>query len=133
MARRILVIDDNEDILDLFHSLLDDMDYEVIGSDFIDASAIEQIQPDLLILDYLEGMQPVGGRIVSALKRHRATAYLPVIVCTTASITKLERDPVLDTERVIVVHKPFDVPVLLQTIEAVLSQPRRMDSGTVSY
>lgn len=122
MARRILVIDDNEEILDLFHALLDDMDYEVIGSDFIEAGAIANMHPDLLILDYLEGFQPVGGQIVSELKQQRATTSLPVIVCTTASMTKLERDPVLDTEGVVVVHKPFDVPVLLQTIESVLDK-----------
>lgn len=121
MARRILVIDDNQEILDLFQALLDDMDYEVIGSEFIEASAIAQMQPDLLILDYLEGFQPVGGRIVSELKQQRATTDLPVIVCTTASMAKLERDPVLDMDGVVVVHKPFDVPVLLQTIESVLA------------
>ncbi|MBV9790703.1 MAG: response regulator [Chloroflexi bacterium] len=122
MPRRILVIDDNEEILDLFHALLDDMDYEVIGSDFIEAGAIAKIHPDLLILDYLEGFHPVGGQIVSELKQQRATTSLPVIVCTTASMAKLERDPVLDTEGVVVVHKPFDVPVLLQTIESVLDK-----------
>lgn len=121
MSRRILVIDDNEEILELFHALLDDMDYEVIGSDFIEASAIAQMHPDLLILDYLEGFQPVGGQIVSDLKQQRATTALPVIVCTTASMAKLEHDPVLDTDGVVVVHKPFDVPVLLQTIELVLA------------
>lgn len=130
MVRRILVIDDNEDIVDLFHALLDDAQYEVIGSDFIEARAIAQLRPDLLILDYLEGMQPVGGQIVSALKQQRATTSLPVIVCTTAGAAKLEHDPALKADGVTVVHKPFDVPDLLQTIEALLARPHRLERGT---
>jgi two-component system response regulator VicR len=130
MVRRILVIDDNEDIVDLFHALLDDAQYEVIGSDFIEARAIAQLRPDLLILDYLEGMRPVGGQIVSALKQQCATTSLPVIVCTTAGAAKLERDPALKADGVTVVHKPFDVPDLLQTIEALLARPHRLERGT---
>ena len=134
MARRILVIDDSQDILDLFHALLDDVEYEVIGSDFVDARAIEQMQPDLLILDYLAGMQPVGGRIVAALRQHSATRHLPVIVCTTANMMKTAQEPALNTDGVVVVHKPFDVPLLLQIIEAALSSPSRMGGGdTVTY
>ncbi|HEY0737030.1 MAG TPA: response regulator [Herpetosiphonaceae bacterium] len=131
MVRRILVIDDNEDIVDLFQALLDDGQYEVIGSDFIEASAIAQLRPDLLILDYLEGMQPVGGQIISALKQQCATTSLPVIVCTTASVTKIELDPALNVDGVTIVHKPFDVPDLLQTIEASLAQPNRLGNGAI--
>lgn len=130
MVRRILVIDDNEDIVDLFQALLEDGQYEVIGSDFIEASAIAQLRPDLLILDYLEGMQPVGGQIISALKHQRATKSLPVIICTTAGVTKTDQDQALKADGVTVVHKPFDVPDLLHTIEAALARPNRRGSGT---
>lgn len=129
MACRILVIDDNEAMLDLFHALLDDMAYEVVGSDFIAADAIAQLQPDLLILDYLWGMEPVGGRLVAALKQHPTTAHLPVIVCTTAGMTQLDQDAALNADGVIVVQKPFDVSELLQTIEQILSAPSQMDTG----
>lgn len=132
MVRRILVIDDNEDIVDLFQALLDDGQYEVIGSDFIEPSAIAQLRPDLLILDYLEGMQPVGGQIVSALNQQRATTSLPVIICTTASVARVEHDPALKADGVTVVHKPFDVPDLLQTIESALARPNRLGSGTIA-
>lgn len=129
MVRRILVINDNEDIVDLFQALLEDGQYEVVGSDFIEAGAIAQLRPDLLILDYLEGMEPVGGQIVSALKQQRATTSLPVIVCTTASVTKTDLDPALQADGVTIMHKPFDVPDLLQTIEASLARPHRLGSG----
>ena len=117
MPGRILVIDDNEEMLDLFCALLDDQAYEVIGSDFIDANRIVQLAPDLLILDYLEGMQPVGGRIVAALKQHPATMHLPVIICTTASVARTSQDTALNAAGVSVVYKPFDVIELLQAIE----------------
>ena len=124
MPYRILVIDDNQDILDMFHELLSLEGYEVIVSDFIDAGAICQIGPDLLILDYLAGQQPVGGQLIQRLKQQPAARDMPVIVCTTAGIANLEREPGFQLEGVNVVTKPFDVLDLLGTIRHILTEGR---------
>jgi CheY-like chemotaxis protein len=124
MPYRILVIDDNEDILDMFQELLSVEGYEVIVSDFIDSSAICQIQPDLLILDYLAGQQPVGGQLIQCLKQQPATKDIPVIVCTTAGLGKAEQEPAFSLEGVSVVPKPFDVLDLLHTIRHMLAECR---------
>ena len=120
MHRRILVIDDNEEILTLFEDLLSIEEYEVVLSDFIASNEIAALQPHLIILDYFSGHEAVGGRLVEQLKLQSATKHIPIIMCTTASTARAERDPAFMAEGVHVVFKPFDVTELLQKIEQAL-------------
>lgn len=124
MPYRILVIDDNQDILDMFHELLSLEGYEVIVSDFIEADRISRIAPDLIILDYLAGQKPVGGHLVQRLKQQPAARDMPVIICTTAGVLNIEREPAFHLDGVNVVTKPFDVLELLDTIRRILSEGR---------
>lgn len=124
MAQRILVIDDNEEILELFRDLLSAEQYEVILSDFIDVNDICRIGPDMLILDYLNGLQPAGGQLLQRLKQQPATQHIPVLVCTTASAAKVEQEPAFRLHGVSVVQKPFDVSALLYSVEQALAQAR---------
>ncbi|MDP9310013.1 MAG: response regulator [Chloroflexota bacterium] len=120
MYRRILVIDDNEEILALFHDLLSVEEYEVVLSDFIAPNEIAELQPHLIILDYFSGHEPVGGQLVEQLKLQAATKHIPIIICTTASTARAEKDPAFIAEGVHVVFKPFDVTDLLQKVEQAL-------------
>jgi DNA-binding response OmpR family regulator len=54
MSSRILVINDDQSILDLFDLLLKDEGYEVLLSqvDYEDVKDIEQLRPALIILDF---------------------------------------------------------------------------------
>lgn len=117
MSRRILVIDDNQEILTLFHDLLTVEQYEVILSDFVGAGQVGQLQPDLLILDYFSGYEPVGGQLIQQLKLQPTTKHIPIIVCTTASTAKAQKEPAFLAQGVHVVFKPFDVAELMQKIE----------------
>lgn len=64
MATRILVINDTQEILDLFRILLEGEGYEVVlsGFPFQQISEIEQISPDLIILDIIFGDKRQVGR-----------------------------------------------------------------------
>ena len=117
MCRRILVIDDNEEILTLFHDLLSVEEYDVVLSDFIAPNEIAALQPQLIILDYFYGHEPVGGRMLEQLKLQAATKHIPIIICTTASTARAEKDPAFMAEGVHVVFKPFDVTELLHKVE----------------
>jgi CheY-like chemotaxis protein len=124
MPYRILVIDDNQDILDMFHELLSLEGYQVITSDFINAAAICEIRPDLLILDYLAGQRPIGGQLIQRLKQQPVGKDMPVIVCTTAGMVHVEQEPAFNLDGVNVVSKPFDVPELLRVIRHILTEDR---------
>jgi DNA-binding response OmpR family regulator len=122
MAARILVINDTQYILEMFRMLLEDEGYEVILSStpMQNMSSVEQLQPDLIILDLIFGSEKTGWQMLQMLKMYRATACIPVIVCTVAIEAVREMEGYLVSKSVLVVYKPFDVDELLNTITQAL-------------
>ena len=43
---------------------------------------IEQLHPDLIILDYIFGTEKTGWQMLQKLKMTRQTATIPIIICT---------------------------------------------------
>ncbi len=74
MAARILVINDTQEILELFRMLLEEEGYEVVlaGFPIQQISDIEQIKPDLIILDFVFGDQKTGWQMLQMLKMKRS-------------------------------------------------------------
>jgi len=66
MAARILVVNDTQEILDLFQIILESEGYEVVLSSFPFkyTGEIEKIKPDLIILDFLFGDKHLGWQRV---------------------------------------------------------------------
>jgi CheY-like chemotaxis protein len=122
MAKRILIVDDTEDLLELFRLVLEEEGYQVElrSVPFEQAQEIEQIGPDLIILDLLFREEGSGWRMLDLLKQEPATAFIPVIVCTAARHYVQEHEDALVARSVRVIHKPFEVDALLALItEAV--------------
>ena len=122
MSTRILVINDTQDILEMFRLILEDAGYEAILSSFPfqKVSEIEQIKPDLIILDFVFGDQKTGWQMLQLLKMQRSTASIPVIICTAAIQAMREVEGSLVAKGVLVVYKPFDLDELLTTISQLL-------------
>ena len=83
MQKRILVLDDNQDILDIIHEALIYQEFEVKvtleGGDIINVAL--DFQPDLIILDYhLTGSN--GQEICRRIKTHPELGHIPVIICS---------------------------------------------------
>jgi DNA-binding response OmpR family regulator len=130
MATRILVINDTQEILDLFRILLEGKGYEVVlsGFPFQQVSEIEQINPDLIILDFIFGDQKTGWQMLQLLKMKRSTASIPVVVCTAALYAVREQEGYLVSQGVHVVYKPFDIDHILTTIKLALESRKNMPS-----
>ena len=81
MAKKILILDDNEDILEMMKVALEDEGHEVecmTNTDDI-FKAIDHIKPDLLIVDYiLSGIN--GGEFCHQVKTNSKTSHIPVIM-----------------------------------------------------
>ncbi len=122
-ASRILVINDDQEILTLFEEILCEAGYTVVlySSAINDLSEIERLGPDLIIIDYLIGSEEAGWQMLQKLKMRRATANLPIIVCTAATKLLLETSGYLLSKRVIGLPKPFDIDELLGAIERALA------------
>jgi len=132
VATRILVVNDTQEILELFRMLLEGEGYEVVLSGFPiqQMSDIEQIHPDLIILDLVFGDQKSGWQMLQMLKMKRSTASIPVIVCTAALGMVREQEGYLVSQGVHVVFKPFDIDHLLTNIKQLVDSHEQVSSIT---
>jgi DNA-binding response OmpR family regulator len=119
---RILVVNDTQEILELFRLLLEEEGYEVVlaGFPFQQISDIERINPDLIILDFVFGDQKTGWQMLQILKMKRSTATIPVIACTAALDLVREQEGYLVSQGVHVIFKPFDIDQLLASVKQAL-------------
>lgn len=117
----ILVIDDNNDIRQYEHTLLQD-DYIVLeaadGKEGLDIAKKEV--PDLVICDV---MMPVmdGLEFTQKLKTHTATSHIPVIMLTAKNLEE-HRAEGYEHGADSYITKPFHSKVLLARIENLLKQ-----------
>ncbi|TMD63232.1 MAG: response regulator [Chloroflexi bacterium] len=122
MGARILVVNDTQEILELFRMLLEAEGYEVVlaGFPIQQISDIEGINPDLIILDLVFGDQKTGWQMLQMLKMKRSTALIPVLVCTAALSAVREQEGYLVSQGVHVIFKPFDIDQLLTHVKQLL-------------
>ncbi|MFH1247846.1 MAG: response regulator [Candidatus Omnitrophota bacterium] len=117
MTQKILIIDDEPDIVKLLESRLKSNNYEVIVA-FDGKSGLElarQQRPDLIILDVV--MPNMGGfEVLHALKHGSQTSMIPVIMLT----QKRDSGSMLDAHEqggTDYISKPFDPQELLKVIK----------------
>ncbi|GLV54985.1 hypothetical protein KDH_18320 [Dictyobacter sp. S3.2.2.5] len=122
MSARILVINDEESILDLFRMLLEGEGYEAVTSveTMENVADVERIKPDLVILDLKMGVQQEGWTMMQKLRMYPPTKAIPIILCTAALNEVREQESVLEDKGIPVVYKPFDVDEILHAIHSVL-------------
>ncbi|MBO0781117.1 MAG: response regulator [Ktedonobacteraceae bacterium] len=122
MAIRVLVVNDTQDLLDMFRLLLEDEGYEVCLSSFplVKASEVEPFHPDIIILDLIFGDEKTGWQMLQMLKMQPSTARIPVVVCTAAIDATREMEGYLVAKNIQVVYKPFDIDELLRALTSAL-------------
>ncbi|PWK77234.1 response regulator receiver domain-containing protein [Mucilaginibacter oryzae] len=117
--KRILVIDDDEDLLDIFSILFRDAGYNVITSNHSEtANEILEIGPDLVILDIrISGSPQSGEDICRNIKQKFKSARIPVLLISAETdISEIAFRCGADG----FVTKPFDIPSLLMEIRKFL-------------
>jgi DNA-binding response OmpR family regulator len=93
-------------------------------------SDVEDINPDLIILDLVFGDQKTGWQMLQMLKMKRSTASIPVIVCTAALSAVREQEGYLVSQGVHVVFKPFDIDQLLTHVKQLLETHEHISSAS---
>jgi DNA-binding response OmpR family regulator len=119
----ILVVNDTQEILDLFREILEDEGYQVslYSSTFNDVEEIVALAPDLVILDFMIGGESHGWQLLQKMKMSRKTAGIPVVVCTAALTLARELEGHLRSKNVGLVLKPFDIDDLVAEVRQHLS------------
>ncbi|PWK79771.1 two-component system alkaline phosphatase synthesis response regulator PhoP/putative two-component system response regulator [Mucilaginibacter oryzae] len=117
--RRILAVDDDRDILEIIHYILEESGYEVNlladGKEFFDR--VKNFMPDLILLDIMLGS--VDGReLCRKLKEDAETRSIPVILVSAShNPGKLNQAGAPDD----FIAKPFDIDDLLGSIRRQLN------------
>lgn len=119
MSKRILIVEDDYDILCLLTDLLNEEGYEAVGLNFTH-SIIESVlthKPDLVMLDFLvPGIN--GGELCHELKSNIMTNSLPVILFS-GYPHFLESFGSYGSDGFIA--KPFNVDAVIHMVEGCLS------------
>lgn len=117
MAKRILVVEDDLDILRLLKRELEDAGFEVLAFDsgMRGLTAVREEEPDLVILDL--GLPDISGQEIA--RRVRRTGDTPILILTAADEvgTKVE---MLNAGADDYLAKPFHVQELLARINVQL-------------
>ena len=116
---RILAITNDPSILALFRDLLKVEDYYVslhVYGDH-DLSAIPTLQPNVIILDCVGGLEDAAWALLLVLRSASATVAIPLILCT-GSVRDVELlPPHLTVMGISVVIKPFTLDQLCEAIQ----------------
>src|SRR5665213_110538 len=119
MTKRILILDDNQDILEIVHETLTYEEFEVKSTSRSDAvmPLVEKFNPDLVILDYrVAGLN--GGELCRQIKSHPNFSDTPVIIFS-AYINR--NDELLAYGCDAIINKPFDLTELVEKVNNLIS------------
>ena len=124
--QHVLVVNDTEEILDLFRDILEGMGHRMTAWSFSpdDLAKVTEIKPDLVILDLMMGATELQGwALLQKIRMSPPTEDIPVIVCSAATNWVREQEGWLTANAVKVVLKPFKVAHLEHAIEQALDLP----------
>jgi DNA-binding response OmpR family regulator len=120
--KKILIVDDEEDILHFLELVLQEKGYEVVtaagGHDALTRAQMDN--PDLVLLDIMMP-QMDGWEVLKLLRVDDETAHIPVAMLSARTEAK-DRVQGLQEGAVDYICKPFSLQELLAKIEAIFAQ-----------
>ena len=119
--KKLLLVEDNHDILDLLEVFLyDDFEITSVLNGFEGLKTAEELVPDLIITDI---MMPVmdGIKFLNNLRKKQKISLVPVIAITSFA-KKLNVKSLLSMGFNGVVSKPFNREAILEVIRNVLNK-----------
>jgi DNA-binding response OmpR family regulator len=128
-AGKILVIDDEEDVLEVLRLVLSRSGYEVdaTSSGMEGLARAQAGQPDLVLLDIM--MQRMDGwEVLRALKSDAATRDIPVVILS-ARVEPKDKIRGLQEGAVDYVTKPFAVREILEKVAFILREDAARGEG----
>lgn len=127
MRKRIMVINDTEEILELFREILEGEAGHEVSLHTYKPRMLNEVKthsPDLIICDYIFGQEHIGQQLLQKLWMDRETANIPVIVCSGAIQALRDMEGHFAERNISIIYKPFHVDELLREVEQMLQKPR---------
>ena len=132
MRRKILVVDDDADIVELLSYVLKNAGF-AIGTAFNGIEALKKVRslsPDLVLLDLMLPEMD-GFAVCETLRRRAETATLPIILLTAVS-GELGRLSGLECGANDYIIKPFSPKLLVSKVETLLNKQDSPSPARVS-
>lgn len=117
--RRILAVDDNNDILEIIQYILEEQGYEVdtLSSGDHLFEKIDERAPDLILLDVMLGDMD-GRELCKDVKRNKKTHDIPVILVSASHHAEASINHEGGPDDFLA--KPFDIYALISKVETHL-------------
>ncbi|WP_207425523.1 two-component system response regulator [Pedobacter sp. SYSU D00535] len=118
MKKRVLILDDDAEVLDVMEEVLTYADYEVKTIESCQELfvMIANFSPDIVLVDYLLN-GTTGDEVCRQIKRNSATCHLPVVIVSAyPNLLKIASTCGCND----IISKPFDLSMLLATVEACI-------------
>lgn len=124
MAKKILIIEDEEILLDLLKDKLEDFGYEIYSAKDGEEGlkAIRDIVPDLILLDII--MPKMSGfEVMEAMQKDPSIKDIPVIIISNSGQpVELDKAKQLGAKDWLI-KTEFDPAEVIQKVKAILGEP----------
>jgi two-component system response regulator RpaA len=120
-TKRILVVDDDHHIIELFEDLLgkdDRFDVRSAGTGYDAGMLTEQFKPHLILLDYM--LPDINGNLVCQRIKENPDLSDTKVVIVSGVVSSEEVESLKDNGADAFIKKPFDVEKLMQHVEELL-------------
>lgn len=123
MSAHILVIDDAHSVLEMMKCALEGEGYRVSAflSPFSDPKEVEQLQPDLIILDLKLRHRDAAWTFLQQLWLYPPTRNIPLFLCTAGLTDVREQESILRKKGIPILYKPFALDELLRYVHTCLT------------
>ena len=125
--KKILVVDDDDDVLETIQLILEIGGYDVepLNNAELIFERLEDSKPDLILLDIVLGK--IDGRVLcSQIKSHEDTKNIPILMMS--GLYDIKELKEMDSPPNDFMSKPFKMDVLLEKIEKlVVNKAIRLD------
>ena len=125
MGKKILLVDDEEDILDFLELILEEQGYAVIkaNSGREALAAAQMNRPELILLDIMMPEMD-GWEVLKLLKADEEVSHIPVAMLTARTEMK-DKIQGLQEGAIDYICKPFATKELLDKLEIILAQVKK--------
>ena len=116
MKKTAIVVDDEQDIVEIFSDLLEEKGISVIGRGFNGNDAINLYKANKPDIVFVDTMMPDSSGF-TAIKNIRATNKSAFIIAVTADVRELTENKLKELEVNHVAYKPIDLNEVMKVIE----------------
>lgn len=115
MKKKVVLVQDNKDILDIMDQVLDEEGFDVTASLSTDPiEKIDEIEPDVVVIDDNIKGQKKGSKVIKELKSNPETEDISAVLTSTSDkLPQIAEESRADD----FIQKPFDLDHMIDVVK----------------